>query len=394
VSGPRRRRVGVNLLWLVPGVVGGSEEYVVRLLLGLRDLAPDDLDVEVFALRDLLDAHPALADAFPVTTVALGGRVKPLRVAAESTWLPAVARRGFDVVHHPGGVVPPIRGGGVPVLTIHDLQPLDLPENFGRVKARYLGAMLPRSVRVARLVLTPSDTVARRVSSVLGVDPAKLRTVPHGLDPAHRDPVDPAEVERVRAAFGLPTRWITYPVITYPHKNHLVLIRAFVAVARALPDVDLVLTGGEGPAEAEVRAAITASGVSARIHRTGRVPGADVAALVGGAQVVAFPSRYEGFGNGVLEAMARGVAVVAAGDEAGRPDATSVPEVLGGAGLLVGPDDVDGWSEALLRLLGDDALRAERAAAGRTRALRYTDAASAEALAAAYREAAGGAVSG
>lgn len=389
MTGPVRPRVGVNLLWLVPGVVGGSEEYVVRLLLGLRALAPDDLDVELFALRDLLDAHPALAEAFPVTTLALGGRVKPLRIAAESTWLPSVTRRRLDVVHHPGGVVPPVRGGGVPVLTIHDLQPLDLPGNFGAVKARYLATMLPRSARAARLVLVPSDTVARRVVTVLGIEPARVRTVPHGLDPTHLEPVEPAEVERVRAAYALPARWITYPVITYPHKNHVTLVRAFAQVASDLPDVALVLTGGEGPAEAEVRAAIAASGVPDRIHRTGRVPAADVSALVGGARVVAFPSRYEGFGNGVLEAMARGVPVVAAAaGEAALPDATSLPEVLGGAGVLVGPDDVSGWAEALLHLLTDDAHHAERRAAGRARAGRYTDAAAAGALADAYREAA------
>jgi alpha-1,3-rhamnosyl/mannosyltransferase len=391
VSGAARstQRVGVNLLWLVPGVVGGSEEYTVRLLLGLRDLAPHDLEVELFALHDLVVAHPELADAYPVTELDLRGRVKPLRIAAESTWLPAVTRRGLDVVHHAGGVVPPVRGSGTPVLTIHDLQPLDLPENFGAAKARYLATMLPRSARAARLVLVPSDTVARRVVSVLGIEPARVRTIPHGLDPAHHGPVAEAEVARVRAAYGLPARWITYPVITYPHKNHLALVRSFVRVATEVPDVDLVLTGGEGPAEAEVRAAIAATGVPDRIHRTGRVPGPDVDALVGGAQVVAFPSRYEGFGNGVLEAMARGVPVVAAG-EADLPDATSLPEVLGGAGVLVGPDDVDGWSDALLRLLRDPEHHAERRAAGLARAAGYGDAAAAEALADAYRDAASG----
>lgn len=391
MTGPVRHRVGVNLLWLVPGVVGGSEEYLVRLLLGLRDLDPDDLEVEVFALRSLLDAHPALADAFPVTTVDLRGRVKALRIAAESTWLPLVSRRGLDVVHHAGGVVPPVRGSGAPVLTIHDLQPLDLPENFGRLKARYLAAMLPRSARAARLVLVPSDTVGRRVVTVLGLDPIRVRTVRHGLDPARVGPVPATEVERVRAAYGLPERWITYPVITYPHKNHVTLVRAFAQVAAAVPDVDLVLTGGEGPAEAEVGAAIASSGVADRIHRTGRVPGADVDALVGGARVVAFPSRYEGFGNGVLEAMARGVPVVAAG-EADQPDATSLPEVLGGAGVLVGPDDVTGWADALVRLITDAAHHAERRAAGRARAADFTDAAAAGSLAEAYREAARGPV--
>ena len=375
-------RVGVNLLWLVPGVVGGSEEYTVRLLHGLADLAPEDLAIELFALDDLRRAHPQLVERFPTTTIGLRGRAKALRVAAETTWLAAqVRRRGLDVVHHPGGVVPLLTGGAATVLTVHDLQPLDHPENFSRTKVAYLRAALPRSVRVADVVTTPSHAAARRVGERLGVPAARLHPVLHGLEPEAFAAADPAEVERVRAALGLAPRWILYPVITYPHKNHRVLVEAFARLAPTHPDVDLVLAGGEGPAEAAVREAVAASGVADRIHRTGRVPRADLDALLAGADVVAFPSRYEGFGVGALEAMAAGVPVVAA-------DATALPEVVGDAGTLVGPDDGPGWVAALSRLLDDAALRAEAGAAGRRRAATFTNEAGARALASAYRAAA------
>ena len=72
----RRIRVGVNLLWLVPGVVGGSEEYVTRLLRALADLDPPDLDVQLFGLDELAVAHPDLAKRFPLRTIALRGRLK------------------------------------------------------------------------------------------------------------------------------------------------------------------------------------------------------------------------------------------------------------------------------------------------------------------------------
>ncbi len=383
MSGPAPLRVGVNLLWLVPGVVGGSEEYTVRLLHGLADLAPPDLEVELFALDDLTRAHPRLVERFSTTTIGLRGKAKALRVAAETTWLAAqVRRRRLDVVHHPGGVVPPLTGGAATVLTIHDLQPLDHPENFGRAKVAYLRTVLPRSARRADVVTTPSRAAAERVGERLGVAPVRRHPVLHGLEPEAFAPAPPGEVARVRQALGLAPRWILYPVITYPHKNHRVLVEAFARLAPTHPDVDLVLAGGEGPAEADVRAAVAAAGLGDRVHRTGRVPRPDLDALLAGADVVAFPSRYEGFGVGALEAMAAGVPVVAA-------DATALPEVVGPAGTLVDPDDVGGWVEALGLLLDDEGRRAEAGRAGRDRARGFTNAAGAEALADAYRAAGG-----
>ncbi len=378
----RPLRVGVNLLWLVPGVVGGSEESTVRLLHGLADLDPPDVAVELFALDDLRRAHPDLVARFPTRTIGLRGRAKALRVVAETTWLAAQARRRrLDVVHHAGGVVPLLRGAAATVLTIHDLQPLDLPENFAPVKVAYLRAVLPRSARVAEVVTTPSQASAQRVIERLAVHPGRIRVIPHGLGPEAFTSVDPSEVERVQTLFGLARRWILYPVITYPHKNHRVLVQAFARLAPSHPDVDLVLAGGAGPEEAAVREAIASSGLAGRIHRTGRVPRGDLDDLLAGAAVVAFPSRYEGFGVGVLEAMAAGVPVVAS-------DATALPEVVGEAGTLVDPDDVDGWAAALARVLDDSDHRVAAVRAGRERAATFTNRAGAVALVAAYRDAA------
>jgi glycosyltransferase involved in cell wall biosynthesis len=377
-----RVRVGVNLLWLVPGVVGGSEEYVTRLLRGLADLDLPDLDVRLYGLDELAVAHPDLAERFPLRTLALRGRLKALRVAAETTWLAAQVRRDrLDVVWHPGGVVPPLTGGAATVLTVHDLRPLDLPEGFSRTKVAYLRAVLPRSVRRAGIVTAPSQQVVAEIVARFGIAPERARPVLHGIGADHFVPVPAAEVDRAAATLDLRGRWLLYPVITYPHKDHVTLVRAFARLAPDHPDVDLVLTGGEGPAEADVRRAIAASGVADRIRRPGRVPRADLDALLQGAAAVAFPSRYEGFGNGALEALARGTPVVAS-------DATSLPEVVGDGGLLVPPGDVEAWAGALARVLDDPALAARLGASGRAHAARFTDRAGAEALAFTLRSAA------
>ncbi|MEO6987433.1 MAG: glycosyltransferase family 1 protein [Aquihabitans sp.] len=378
----RQFRVGVNLLWLVPGVVGGSEEYTTRLLRALAQIDHDDLHLTLFALAPFAEAHPDLVARYPTVLTRLDGRSKAERVAVESTWLPYEAtRRNIDLLHHAGGVIPPGPAvGRIPaVLTIHDLQPLAMPENFSAVKRRWLTMMLPRSARRARMVMTPSDPTARSVVELLGIPAQRVHTVPHGVEPT--PPVPAEQTADVRDRYHLGGPVILYPAITYPHKDHLTLIRAFAQVARSRPEATLVLCGGVGPAEAEVAGAIRASGVGGQVRRTGRVPWSDLDALYSLADVVAVPSRFEGFGAPALEAMSNGRPLVAA-------DATALPWVVGDGGLLVTPGDVEAWASTIGGLLDDPAEAARLAERGRARAADFTWARSGAALAEGYRLAA------
>ena len=379
VSG--RHRVGVNLLWLVPGVVGGSEEYTTRLLTGLAERRLDDLELTLFALRPFAEAHPTLAAAFRTEILRFEGRAKPLRVAAETTWLAGQSRRhGLDLMHHGGGVVP--LGEKVPsVLTIHDLQPLVIPEHFSRAKRTYLQVMLPRSARAARLVLTPSDYAGRSVVEHLGVPAEQVVTVPHGIAPqSTRTAPDPALTRRVRSSYHLTGPWFVYPAVTWPHKDHIGLVQDFATVAARHADVTLVLSGGSGGAEVELRAEIERLGLSARVRRTGRIPRAHLDALIAGATALVYPSRYEGFGAPVLEAMAAGCPVIAA-------DATALSELVADAGLLVPPGQPGPLAAAMTELLTDERRRAELVVAGRERAGRFGWDRAAVALEGAYRRA-------
>ncbi len=375
------RRVGINLLWLVPGVVGGSEEYTTRCLRALAELAPPDLHVTLFALAPFAEAHPDLVAAYPTVTSRLAGHRRPERVAAEATWLVREAgRRHVDLLHHAGGVIPP--GPGVArtpaVLTIHDLQPLVMPEHFSAVKRRWLATMLPRSARRARVVLTPSDPASASVVERLGIAPDRVLTVPHGIEAG--SPVPAERLAEVRERYRLGDRVVLYPAITYPHKDHATLVRAFARVAGDRPDLTLVLVGGPGPSEGEVAGVIRASGMGAQVRRTGRVPWSDLDALYAAATVVAVPSRFEGFGAPALEAMAAGVPLLAA-------DATALPWVVRDGGRLVPPGDVAAWAGALADLVDDPVARERLSAAGRARAGAFTWDRSATALAAGYRRA-------
>lgn len=387
-------RVAVNLLWCVPGVVGGSEEYLARQLGALREVDPTGARVEptLFTLSSYPAAHPDLADRYTAVPAPLPGARRPIRVLTEHTWLARRTRR-FDLVHHGGGTVPFI-GTRPLVLTIHDLQYLDHPEYIPAGKLRYLRATVPRSARRATVIAVPTEFVRGTVVAAFGIDPDRVVVVPHGVpapdtipDPIHTiaDPTGPipaiAEVAELRARYRLGDGPVlVYPAITHPHKNHELLLHA-MARHWTDPDLRLVLLGGRGTADEAVEATIDRLDLRERVLRPGRVPDADRDGLVAIAEALVFPSTYEGFGAPVVEAMALGTPVVCG-------EHPAVREVVGDAALAL-PDEIDAWGSALDEVRSR---RAELVAAGRARARAFTPRASAAALLRAYEQAAGGPV--
>ncbi len=372
-----RTRIGINLLWLVPGEVGGSEEYTIGLLRAFAALAPDDLELVLYVNRRFVDTHPDLCETFLTRVAPVSGSSRVVRVLCESTWLAWRSRRDHcALVHHGGGTMPVVRT--VPgIITLHDLQPLVFPERFGVVKRTYIRLVAPRSLRAARAVVCLSNFVGDDAVARAGVDAARIRLVPCGVD--EFVPVAHERVEQVRDRFGLGDRpFVLYPAITYPHKNHVMLVEAFAIVSERVPDVRLVLTGGAGSSDADVAAAIVRQGLSGRVVRTGRVPADDLTALFQAASVLAFPSTYEGFGLPALEAMGRDLPVVASA-------VGGLAEVVGDAGVLLDPTDVEAWADALTALLTSAELRERAVRAGRVRVGHHGWPASAAALAETYR---------
>lgn len=373
-------RVGLNLLWMVPGVVGGSEEYTTRLLRAVADQSPTDLTPVLFVNELVPGAYPELVDAFETVVAPTSGRRKGFRVAVESTWLAREAvRRRIALLHHLGGIMPIVRT--VPsMVTIHDLQPLALPAHFSLAKRAFHRAVLPMSARRALRVVTLTDYTRRDLIDRLAVRADRVVIVPSGIRlPTSFEEVD-ARIPAIRQRYGLDDRRLfLYPAITYPHKNHLMLLQAFEGVISRHPDAALVLTGGPASSEEAVRQAASRPGLRGRVFRLGRIPRADLDALYRTAVALTFPSRFEGFGLPVLEAMSRRLPVIAA-------DATALPEVVADAGLLVEPDDVPGWTAAMDRMLDDGQLRRRLVQQGYERARRYDWASAAGRLQDVYRE--------
>ncbi len=371
-----RLRVGLNALFLKPGRVGGTEEYVRRLVWALAHVASDEVELTLFVNRRFA-ASLAETTGAPTAVAPVSGDSPAIRIAIESTWLAREAvRRSLDVVHHLGNTIPHVRTRPA-VVTIHDIQPIVRPGDFGRVKGGYLRGRLRSAASRSRVVTTPSAYVRRQVIDRFGIDDARVVVV---QAPIVFDPTSDATATRLPAPVEAP--FFLYPAITHPHKNHVGLLRAFATVATSDPRVSLVLTGGEGAAEAAVRQEILTLELGERVHRLGRISRPDLDRLLRAAVALTFPSRHEGYGLPVVEAMALGCPVIAS-------DAAAIPEIAGDAGLLVDPDDLDGWAGAMSSVLGNDELRSMLVAQGRQRITSLSPEETARRLVDAYRVAAG-----
>jgi len=358
-------RVGINLLWLAPGDVRGSEDSSIGLLRALAARA-ERPDVVLYLNREVAATYADLTTTFEARVAPVSGRSRFARVLAEHTWLwRAVRDDACRVVHHLGGTAPLLRSAAA-IVMVHDLQAWDMPQNFALLKRAYLHAVVPTTVRRADAVTTLSRWVQLDLQRQLGVPLQRIVCVPPGAERLVGVRDVSVDETVVLDRYGIGDRpFFIYPAITYPHKNHAMLVHAFARVAAQHPDVLLVLTGGEGSAESSVHEAIARAGVGDRVRRLGRVPSSALGVLYRRTTALTFASRYEGFGMPVLEVMNEGRPVVAA-------RAAALPEVVGDGGVLVDPDDVPRWAAELDRLLRDRVHWRALADAAQRRAAAFT----------------------
>ena len=368
-------KIAINMLWCVPGRVGGSEEYLVRQLTGLNEIAAP-FDITVFAPRGFSNAHPEIAQSFRVIESSHSCERREVRVFTENTWL-AKQTVNFDLVHHGGGTIPS-RGNDKTLLTIHDAQYLTYPEYFGAVKLAYLRNRVPSALRRATAVATPSEYVRKTLVDSFEVPAEKICVVRHGVEP-HIGQGATSEVE-LREKFELGgSRILFLPAITHPHKNHEFVLRMLASVWKDT-SIKLVMAGGIGLGEARVNELISELDLADRALRIGRVDSADRDGLIKMSVALVFPSLYEGFGAPALEAMALGTPVIAS-------NCGSLPEVIGDGGLVL-PLEEAAWAGALTEV---HARRDELVRRGLARAAQFTAALSARDLCRAYEYALGAA---
>jgi glycosyltransferase involved in cell wall biosynthesis len=265
------------------------------------------------------------------------------------------------------------------VVTVHDLIPELCPEALPRPWLRHTFRALVRlACRRAKMVIVGSTATAEDLRQRLYLPAERVTTIAYGVDTSFR-PSSPEQIAAMRQALGLADPYVLYVGINKPHKNLVRLVQAWARTPDTVRgDTRLVLAGREDPRYPQTRQTIAQLGLQESVTILGPVPDADMAALYGGAVAFVFPSLYEGFGLPVLEAMACGTPVMAS-------NRSSLPEVVGDAGLLVDPLNIDALAAALSRLLRDAGLRRELSAQGLARARRFTWARAAKETLTTYR---------
>ncbi|HEX7975697.1 MAG TPA: glycosyltransferase family 1 protein [Anaerolineales bacterium] len=334
------------------GVERYAYEVAVRLGAGTRQLAPG-----------IIPQHVGRRSALPRRAASgLAGHLW------EQVVLPRKLRPG-ELLWSPANTGP--LAVSSQVMTLHDLSVIDHPEWFRPNFATWYAYLLPRLAWRVRRVITDSQFSRDRILSALDLPPDRVNVIYPGVDRKKFWPQPAGQVDRVRARYGLPARYVLCVATHEPRKNLPRLLQAWQraqAGGRAAAQAGLVIAGGLGTvfrrpglgARPELKGAgykSTGSGV----RWLGYVPDEDLPALYSGALVFALPSLYEGFGLPVLEAMACGTPVVTA-------CGTGLPEAAGEAGLLVDPLNVDEIAATLSKLLADEALRSELAGRGLRRA--------------------------
>jgi glycosyltransferase involved in cell wall biosynthesis len=289
----------------------------------------------------------------------------------------AAARAGVDCLHVQYAA--PIGYSGPLVVTVHDLGFLHLPRTFPRGLRMALRVLVPRAVDRASRIITGSDFCARDIRVRYGVDAGKVTVIPLGTASAFR-PRPSAETAPVLARYGLRPGFFFSLGRLNRRKNLERLLIAYERFrTRRAPEVPLVIAGKPDHGTRDLRRRARRSAAGEGVIFAGLVPEADLPYFYAGSAGFVYPSLFEGFGLPVIEAMACGAPVICS-------DRAALPELVGEAGLLVDPHDIDALAGAMARLVGDATLAAQLGERGRARSTRYSWRETARRTLAVYRE--------
>jgi glycosyltransferase involved in cell wall biosynthesis len=345
--------VGIDASRAVRPIVTGTEEYSRQLIAAL-------------ARRPSGNRYRLYIDREPATPIAMGTSVETRLIRFPRLWTQLrlsgeLRRYPPDLLFIPSHVIPLVCA--VPaVVTIHDVGYL-----WNRSAYRplawvllHLGTIL--NARKARLIVADSEATAADLAHHFSVPREKVRVAYLGgpvVDPDRLPEPAPRQLSR-------PSRFFLFVGTLHRRKNLSRLLRAFARVRQSSNDqIGLVIAGADGAGAASLRVLADRLGIAGAVSWVGYVSEAERRALFAEAMAFVFPSLYEGFGLPVLEAMAWGTPVISS-------NASSLPEVVGSAGLLVDPLDVDELATAMLRVLDEPGLRSRLVEAGLARASQFT----------------------
>jgi glycosyltransferase involved in cell wall biosynthesis len=349
-------RIGINLLYLIPGIVGGTERYAAGLLHGLNQLDLKD-EFVVFLNRQAASWPLPAAANFEKVVCSVDGRQRAWRYAFEQLRLPALLKSANVSLVHSLGYVGPLYPPCPALVTVPDLNYAQIGFQMTLTRRWMLRFFVHRAAVRSRRVITISQHAAREIRSAFGFPEDRVVvTYLAALPSCAEVPNTGGRLEEFRKPWDPYLVAFTSPS---PHKNISRLIEAF-RQAKETYDLShhLVLIG-------HLPRFGLPHPLPSDIHCTGYLPRGEVDALLRGAQLMVFPSVYEGFGLPVLEAMSAGVPVACS-------RAASLPEVAGDAALFFNPLSIDEMADRIARLAVDSALRQELRLKGAANAGRFS----------------------
>ncbi len=364
--------IGLNAISFVPGKIGGMETYFRNLLHYLQRL--DDGN------RYTLLCDRRYAAEFPLESDRV--RVRYVNYARPSwKWfvrgllrnsikVDILAREmrnlGVDFIHHPFTVLTPL-GTGIPsLLTFWDMQHEFFPEFFDRLDIQRRRRSYQASALEAKQIIVSAGFTRDCLVERYGVPVEKIEVIHTGYGPQYRLLDDQSALGRFREKYGLRRPFLYYPAATWPHKNHKNLLAAMkILKERHRFDGELLLTGIAMQSHGEILTEIDRLGLREMVRVLGYLSADELPFLYNLARVMVFPSLFEGFGIPLVEAMACGCPVICA-------DATSLPEVVGDAGVLFDPRSAEDIADRIRALWNDDARLQEMRIRGLGRAKHFT----------------------
>ncbi|MFN0071714.1 MAG: glycosyltransferase family 4 protein [Chloroflexota bacterium] len=359
-------KIALNALLLSQSAsyrTAGISQYIYELLVNLR-LRPPEHTYEAFLASVPDDLKLSLTPNFQCTAVGAQFGRPARRILWEQIIQPFYLAKCAPDLTHALGYALPLTWTGPSVMTICDLSFIRYPQLFNRSNAIYLATIARISARRATHVATISESTRRDVVNLLGVDPARVTTTFCGVS-SQFQPATPRDVEAFKQRVGLPPQFLLYVGTIEPRKNVAGLVRAYAAYRKTSPaPLPLVLAGGRGWKDQEVFDLVASLDLRQHIRFPGYVPAIDLPLWYSAATAFVYPSYYEGFGLPVAEAMACGTPVI-------TTRVSSLPEVVGDAGILVDPDDDTGLTAALARISSDSELRSTLSLAGQARVARF-----------------------
>lgn len=332
-----------------------------------------DVDVVLLARDGSEFEQQALPDS--VTLI----RCRPTGPMWEQLQIPSILERHqVDVYHSPLFMAPIVRACRQ-IVTIHDVIPEKFPQqtpaDFLRLHRQYSGPCL----RAADAVLTVSEYSKRDITETVALDGKEVHVAYQAISEQFCTQTAQPAVDAVRRKLNLPHIFVLYVGSIEPRKNTFRLIDSFAVLSQKRGDVSLVLAGRRLFKDYDAEAYAAAQGVADRVRYLGYVADEDLPGLYASAELLAFPSGYEGFGLPVAEALACGCPVVSA-------DNSSLPEAGGEAAVYADPEDPEAFAEAMLRLLEDADERGRRAQLGLEHVKKFTRRKFAQRLLSVYRQ--------